>query len=104
MDDSARTRDRHSSPAAVDSEAETTGSPTEDSPGRADRPTRWIELASWLLCPVLFVAGCWSLLLAPESFCRWLPRSRYAWLLAGPQSRTDDASVLHTLSKSAHRC
>ncbi len=104
MGEPARTHDRRSPPATPDGEHDSAGSPTEDSPGRAEHPTRWIELAAWLLCPALFVAACWSLLLAPASFCRWLPRPKYAWLLAGPHSRGDDASLLLALIKSPHRC
>ena len=104
MGEPARAQDRRSPPVTVDGGDDIAGSPTEASPGHAEHSTRWIELASWLLCPALFVAACWSLLLAPKSFCRWLPRPKYAWLLAGPHSRSDDASVLLTLSKSPHRC
>ena len=103
MDEPAHARDRPSSLDASNNEASAAASPTEVSPSRAGPPVRVIELASWLLCPAAFVACCWTLLLAPEAFLRWLPRPKYAWLLAGPNSRADDASVLLALSKHPHR-
>ena len=46
-------------------------------------PVRALQTAAWLLCPALFVAVCWAVLLAPRAVARWLPRPRQSWLLGG---------------------
>lgn len=49
-----------------------------------ERPVTPLMIAHWLLCPALFVAGCWIAAAAPERFAAALPRPRYSWLLGGP--------------------
>ena len=48
------------------------------------RPVTPLMIAHWLLCPALFIAGCWRAATAPDRFAAALPRPRYSWLLGGP--------------------
>ena len=56
------------------------------------------QFAAWLACPVLFVAFCWTTLLAPGTVARWLPRPRHSWLLGGPTARDAAPSLVPFLS------
>ena len=49
-----------------------------------ERPVTPLMIAHWLLCPALFVAGCWLAAAVPKRFAAALPRPRYSWLLGGP--------------------
>ena len=43
-----------------------------------------LRVMQWLLCPALFVGGCWWAAAAPQQFAAALPKPRYSWLLGGP--------------------
>lgn len=76
------------------------------SAGRAysKRAQRALQLAAWLLCPALFVAACWSMLLAPRAVARWLPHPRQSWLLSGVQDGGPSAlPQVFSLAKSPYK-
>ena len=62
-----------------------------------------IAIMQWLLCPALFVVGCWAAAASPQRFAALLPKPRYSWALAGSASAGKQAhTVLDSLPRSMH--
>ncbi len=96
-------------------EADEGQSPTEEPPqpvseapdphAQTQRPPQpsAAAIAQWLLCPALFVAGCWAAAAAPQRFAAALPAPHHGWALGGPaRGAAKVYTVLDTLPSSMH--